>query len=291
MMASHAASCPFFSLICRRIGNVTTPYHNVMLGVRSVLDTVDIQPGKGPMGDNVSRWETTMMTQATGDDGGCHEDAEHPRGHTAGTFFFCENFSINHVLSCYGLETNVLPALFLSNADDLADLFSEPQLPSPRLPTKTAAKQKKRDSTADVTDDFVSLQVKESGPLPSYGGNKSCAGGIHSMPGSLCTQSQAVNAVSQAAKATALNDDEMGCDDEEEVKGGNAGGYWPESQISGDVRRKRKTSIVEHPIYQDTKRKRTAKAPARYEQVEPQSVAPKKKAGRVTRRGIIAKEN
>ena len=153
------------------------------------------------------------------------------------------------------------------------------------MPAKTAAKKHKTPNpAAEVTGDFESLQVNDTAPLPSYGGNKSCAGGIHSVPGSLCTHSLAANAVSQAA-AQAVNEDNMDCDDADEVEGGKAGVFWPESQVSGDVRRKRKTSIVEQPVYQNAKRKRTAKVPAKYEKSEPQSVAPKKRGGqRATRR-------
>lgn len=53
------------SCCARPLGSLTTPYHSLQLGVRSLLDSVDVIPGKGPMADDVSRWDTTFIT---GDD-------------------------------------------------------------------------------------------------------------------------------------------------------------------------------------------------------------------------------
>jgi len=44
------------------LGTLTTPYHNMHLGVRSVLDSVDVVQGKGPTADDASKWETTFVT-------------------------------------------------------------------------------------------------------------------------------------------------------------------------------------------------------------------------------------
>jgi hypothetical protein len=44
------------------LGVLNTPYHNVLLGVRSVLEEMDTDHQKGPTADDMSRWETTMVT-------------------------------------------------------------------------------------------------------------------------------------------------------------------------------------------------------------------------------------
>jgi hypothetical protein len=84
-----------------RVGGVRTPFHAVELGCKSVLDTVDVQAGRGPTADDGSRWETTFRpteacggdetdADATGNDGGgAMDEGEHgsaPAGYADGLF-------------------------------------------------------------------------------------------------------------------------------------------------------------------------------------------------------------
>ena len=191
-------------------------------------------------------------------------------------------------------------------ADDFADLFSEPQdlapAPAPatfkRPPNKT---RKNNNAAADITNSFAGMRVAAGAATgaaaPSQGGaSKSRAGGIHSVPGSACTHSRAVTGAALVPG------------EETEVEGASRApapaveSYWPESQVSGDNRRKRKRSIVKNPVHQTAKLRRVmdaagdnekemvlAPAPAAATQHSP--AATKKRGGLRSARRLVAMEN
>jgi len=235
---------------------------------------MEIEPNKGPTADNISRWETTMVT---GDDGGnegnniAELELDHhnmngggsmPYGETNGknVFIFYSALTFpSYFLLCL---TVPLSSLFILT-DDLADLFeTEPQ----------SAPQ------GDVTHHLQRLNV--NAPSPGGGGaGKSCAGGIYSVPGSARTESRAYN--------NAAMDDEELSDAEDEVQGRGVGNaVYAQTQVSGD-RRKKKISVVKEPVYQNTKLRRNAKAPPAV-----QKSVPTKRAGlRSTRRATAKAEH
>jgi len=240
---------------------------------------MDIEPNRGPTADDISRWETTMVT---GDDGGKEENniAEldhhimnggraYEHGQTNGKrclYFFPSKFAN------YSLFTQIsyLPSFFFYLyyfTDDLVDLFeTEPQ----------SAPQE------DVAHHLQRLNVGGT-CAPSQGGGgagKSCAGGIYSVPGSARTESRTCDNASM--------DDEELSDAEDEVQGlGNGNDNnkaYAQTQVSGD-RRKKKISVVKEPVYQNTKPRRNAKAPPAL-----QKSVPTKRGGlRSTKRGAAAK--
>ncbi|KAL4536412.1 hypothetical protein Ndes2437B_g05833 [Nannochloris sp. 'desiccata'] len=162
-----------------RLGVLNTPYHNVLLGVRSVLEDMDSEPNKGPTADDISRWETTMVS---GDDGGKEGNNSAELDHHMNTV-------------PYG-QTN----------DDLADLFeTEPQ-----------SFPQGEDVSHRLQRLNVGACAPSQG---GGGAGKSCAGGIYSVPGSVRTESRAYNAVSNARYNNHAMDDEDLSDAEDEVQG------------------------------------------------------------------------
>ena len=238
-----------------------------MLGVRSILDSVDqddVNVQKGPMGDNISRWETTVAGNSADIDA-CvsegndqqqvqqqHRDNIHLKGHTN---------------------------------DDLADLFSEPQDVNMHDQRSAAAAAVAAGFSEGMAERLKALSFNPTtnnatAAAAAGGGAISCAGGIHSVPGSVGTQSLAKNAMSRNAQKSGELDQDMEVvsqEEEAEVQGGGGGGgggggvgkkkagefgFWPASQVSNDARIKRKTSIVEKPIHQDNKKRKLVAAPA-----------------------------
>lgn len=143
----------------RKLGYVVTPYHTMELGMRSTLDTVDCIPGMGKTADDISRLNTASVMQES-------TDVTHSVGK-----------GLNEISKEIFSDTD---RRGLQGTDDLADeLFSEAPLCG--IPAR-------------------SIRVRNTNEVPYRGAENytdrtmsvpaSCAGGIHSVPGSTCTFSQ-----------------------------------------------------------------------------------------------------
>lgn len=173
---------------CRKLGHVVTPYHTMDLDLRSTLDTVDCVQGLGKTADDISRINTSLHEE---------ESTEITNSVAKG--------SQRTRNSCFG-AVNCQDINYARNDVDLADeLFTQPQSDGEcmisgqsNLVDRNDGKDERtvnpgafEDSNIDGRFDTYSWDndITRNGPTTSM--PASCAGGIHSMPGSSCTFSQA----------------------------------------------------------------------------------------------------
>lgn len=248
-----------------RLGTVTTPFHNMRLGVRSILDTVDVVPGRDPLPDTVSRWTTADQNgeppgslnnnnNNLNNDARANGDGNTPRGGSYYDGVFTESQDVNALAVLEAVIADADPGDVLRK-QHLMKLF--PNICASKITTALdalVAQGVLRLAEADVNEpsSFVVSGVKNSKPGHSaepisLGGVKSRVGGIHSVPGSVCTQS--IAQAGQICSAPA-DDEEVGqLRDLDSVPVDNAQRTTSSQSVFG--RQKRKWSIVEHPIHQD----------------------------------------